>query len=162
MEQSSVRPTDDVEEILNKYGDALYRLCVLMLKNESDAEDAVQETLIRYFLKAPRFRDGEHEKAWLIRVAKNQCYDQLRLRKRYVQLEDEAVTERSYDLPDEGIFEALTRVPEKYRIVLILYYVEGYRIEEIAKMIQRSASAVKMRLQKGRVLLEKQYREECF
>ena len=52
-------------------------------------------------------------------------------------------------------------LPEKFRMVLLLYYVEEYRIEDIAKIIGRTSSAVKMRLQKGRRLLEEAYRKEC-
>ena len=61
---------------------------------------------------------------------------------------------------DSGILEALMTLPEKFRLVLILYYVEEYRIEEIAKIIGKTKSAVKMRLQKGRRLLEEIYRKE--
>ena len=61
---------------------------------------------------------------------------------------------------DYGIIEALTVLPEKYRLVLTLYYIEGYRIEDIAKIISRTSSAVKMRLQKGRKLLKEIYEKE--
>ena len=54
MGNTSERPADDVERIVNEYGDMLYRLCVLMLKNESDAEDVVQETIVKYYRKARR------------------------------------------------------------------------------------------------------------
>ena len=160
MKNPSVWPADDVERILNKYGDMLYRVCILMLKNESDAEDAVQETLIKYCRKAPAFRDSEHEKAWLLRVATNQCRDILRYRVRHPQAEEEHGLAISYDAPDGGILEALMTMPEKFRLVLSLYYIEERRIEEIAKIIGRTPSAVKMRLQKGRRMLEKIYREE--
>lgn len=152
--------SDDVEAIINKYGNMLYRLCVLMLKNESDAEDVIQETIIKYYQKAPSFKDAEHEKAWLIRVATNKCLDLLRFRKRHPQIDNEYLVKISCDLSDNSIIDALTTLPEKYRLVLILYYIEDYKIEEIAKIIKRTSSAVKMRLQKGRKLLEKIYREE--
>lgn len=131
-----------------------------MLKNESDAEDAVQETIIRYYQKAPLFTDPEHEKAWLLRVASNKCRDVLRFRVRHPQMEDARISAITEDSSDSGILAALTALPEKYRLVLTLYYVEDYRIEAIAEIIRRTPSAVKMRLQKGRKLLEKVYREE--
>lgn len=160
MKTPSAWPTGDIETILKQYGDTLYRLCIIMLKNNADAEDAVQETILSYYRKAPAFRDGEHEKAWLIRVATNKCRDILRFRKRHPQLDDGNISEAAYNPSDSGILEALTALPEKYRLVLTLYYIEEYRIEEIAKMINRTPSAVKMRLQKGRRLLETRYREE--
>ena len=160
MGNTSERPADDVERIVNEYGDMLYRLCVLMLKNESDAEDVVQETIVKYYRKAPAFADQEHEKAWLTRVAANHCRDLLRFRVRHPQIEDDCLEKRTCDSFDSGILEALASVPEKFRLVLTLYYIEEYRIDEIATIIRRTPSAVKMRLQKGRKLLEKIYREE--
>ena len=160
MKDSSAWPTDDTERMISSYADMLYRLCILMLKNESDAEDAVQETLIKYHQKAPKFESSEHEKAWLIRVATNKCYDILRFRVRHPQIVEDRLLNISCDCADSGIIEALAAVPEKYRLVLSLYYIEEYRVEDIAKIIRRTSSAVKMRLQKGRKLLEKIYREE--
>jgi len=69
MTSPSEWSADGVETTINKYGDMLYRLCILMLKNESDAEDVVQETIIKYYQKSPAFENHEHEKAWFIRVA---------------------------------------------------------------------------------------------
>ena len=160
MKDVSVRPTDDMETIVNKYADMLYRLCVVMLKNEADAEDVVQETMIKYYQKAPGFTSGEHEKAWLIRVATNGCRDLQRYRLRHPLAEVETLEKLSVDTSDSGILEALMTLPEKYRLVLVLYYVEEYPIAQIARIIQRTPSAVKMRLQKGRRLLEQIYREE--
>lgn len=160
MKNTSEWPADDIETKINKYGDMLYRLCVLMLKNESDAEDVVQETIIKYYQKSPMFADSEHEKAWLIKVAANKCRDLLRFRVRHPQIDDDYLEKISCDSSDSGIIEALASLPEKFRLVLTLHYIEDYRVEDIAKIINRTSSAVKMRLQKGRKLLEKIYREE--
>ena len=160
MKNISMRPAADMERIINRYGDMLYRLCVLMLKNESDAEDVVQETIIKFYQKAPSFESAEHEKAWLLRVAANGCRDALRFRKRHPQIDVGSLGQIACGPSDSGILEALTAVPETYRLVLSLYYIEEYRIHDIAKIIKRTPSAVKMRLQKGRKLLEKIYREE--
>ena len=159
MKNPSARPADDIETIIERYGDLLYRLCILMLKNEYDAEDLVQETVIKYYRKAPAFTDAEHEKAWLLRVATNGCRDLLRFRVRHPQVDDAVFDQVSADAQDTGILEALASLPEKYRLVLTLYYIEDCPIADIAKIIGRTPSAVKMRLQKGRKLLEKIYRE---
>lgn len=160
MKNTSAWPTGDIETIIEKYGDMMYRLSVIMLKNDSDAEDVVQETIIKYYQKAPTFEDSEHEKAWLIRVATNKCRDLLRSRLRHPQIDDESLEKIVCHSSESGILEALTTLPEKYRLVLTLYYVEEYRVEDIAKIISRTSSAVKMRLQKGRKLLEEIYRKE--
>ena len=160
MRNTSEWPADDIETLIANYGDMLFRLCLIMLKNESDAEDVVQETYIKYFHKAPSFESKDHQKAWLIRVATNKRRDTLRFRVRHPQIDDEDIGKYVSDSSDSGILEALTTVPEKYRLVLTLYYIEEYRIEDIAKIIGRSTSAVKMRMQKGRKLLEEIYRKE--
>ena len=160
MNTSSVRPADEIETAVRIYGNTLYRLCFVMLGNESDAEDAVQDAFIRYIQKAPRFQSSDHEKAWLITVAKNRCRDILRFRKRHPQTDPDDLREMHVSPPDGGILEALMSLPEKFRLVLTLYYVEEYPMEEIAQMIGKTASAVKMRLQKGRKLLEEIYRKE--
>lgn len=160
MENSSVRPTDDTLRIVHTYGDMLFRLCLIMLGNEADAEDAVQETVIKYMQRAPVFENSGHEKAWLITTARNKCRDMLRFRVRHAHTDIEYLQEISSDSSDSGILEALMSLPEKHRLVLTLYYVEEYRIEDIAGIIQKTPSAVKMRLQKGRKLLEEAYRKE--
>ena len=160
MRNTSEWPADDIETLIANYGDMLFRLCLIMLKNESDAEDVVQETYIKYFQKTPSFESMAHQRAWLIRVATNKCRDMLRFRVRYPQIDDEDIGRHVSDSSDSGILEALTMVPEKFRLVLTLYYIEEYRIEEIAKIIGRSTSAVKMRLQKGRKLLKEIYQKE--
>ena len=160
MDHTSMRSPDSAETIVHIYGNMLFRICYVMLGNEKDAEDAVQEIIIKYMKKAPTFRTSEHEKAWLITTTKNQCRDMLRFRLRHPKINIEYLQGLSSDTSDSGILEALMSLPEKFRLVLILYYVEEYRIEDIARIIQKSPSAVKMRLQKGRRLLEEKYRKE--
>ncbi|MBQ8039415.1 MAG: RNA polymerase sigma factor [Lachnospiraceae bacterium] len=160
MEKSLARPAGDVERVVHTYGNMLFRLCLITLGSASDAEDVIQETMITYLRKKPEFKDAEHEKAWLITVATNKCKDLLRFRVRHPMIDLEQIQEFAAEDSDSGILEALMTLPEKFRIVLILYYVEEYRIEEIAKMIGKTPSAVKMRLQKGRSLLGKVYRKE--
>ena len=131
-----------------------------MLRNEADAEDAVQETIIKYLQKAPAFESAEHEKAWLLTTAKNKCRDILRFRQRHPQAAIEYAQDLMYTPSDKGIMEALLSLPDKFKLVLVLYYVEEYGVEEIARIINRTPSAVKMRLRKGRELLKSKYREE--
>ena len=151
---------DLIRNAVENYGDNLYRICLIMLKNNADAEDAVQDSFMTYMQKAPRFESGEHEKAWLIRVATNKCRDMMRYRERHATVSQEALADYFVYKKDSAIIDALTEIPEKYRIVLSLHYIEGYKVEEIAEMIGRSASAVKMRLSKGRKKLEEKYRKE--
>ena len=147
-------------EAVEKYGDMLYRISLLILKNTAVAEDAVQETFIKYFTKAPEFTDAEHEKAWLITVATNRCRDMLRYRSRHETESEEVLNTYAVEKSDSGILEALMELSDKYRIIMILFYVEQYKIDEIADITGVSVSAVKMRLSRGRKLLEEKYRKE--
>lgn len=160
MNKRMVRSPDCAPAVIRRYGNVLFRLCLITLGNAHDAEDAVQETLLRYLQRSPEFENEEHEKAWLIKVAVNQCRDILRYKRRHPIADKEAITEFTEERDESGILEALLTLPERFRLVLILYYVEEYSIREIASAIGRSTSAVKMRLQKGRKMLEEVYRKE--
>lgn len=160
MKNTLVRPTNSMEEMIHKYGNMLFRLCLITLGNASDAEDVVQETMMKYLQKAPTFENAEHEKAWLIKVATNKCRDVLRYKKNHPVVDMEEIMELTKDETDSAILDALMTLPDRFRVVLVLYYVEEYSIKEIAGFIGKSASAVKMRLQKGRRLLNETYRKE--
>lgn len=151
---------DNVEQIVYTHGDMLFRICLVMLGNKTDAEDALQETILKYLQKAPVFRDAEHEKAWLITVATNQCRDMLRFRLRHPQVDITYIKEMATTPKKGDVLQAVMMLPESFRTVMVLYYVEEYKVAEIASMIGKTVSAVKMRLQKGRKLLEETYRKE--
>jgi len=154
-------PTDEnIERVIRIHGDRLFRMCAVMLGNADDAEDAVQETVIRYFQKAPQFENEEHEKAWLLRVASNRCRDMLRFRSRHPQTDIDSLYDLAAEQPACDILDALMTLPEKFRLVMLLYYVEEYGVGEIAQIIRKTPSAVKMRLHKGRKLLGEIYRKE--
>ena len=78
-----------IEDLLDIYGDDLYRIGISFTQNRSDAEDALQETLYKYMTKAPVFENEEHEKRWLIRVMVNECHDIQRRRFQLVPLTTE-------------------------------------------------------------------------
>ncbi len=150
----------NTEYIVEKFGNMLFRICFVMLGNSFDAEDAVQETFIKYIKKAPIFESEEHEKAWLIRVATNKSRDILRFRFKHIALDIDELRECTVDEKDGHIISALYELPEKLKLVIYLYYVEEYKVDEIAKIIKKTPSAVKMRLKKGREELKTKYLEE--
>lgn len=139
-----------VEAIVEEYGDMLFRICLVMLCNEQDAQDAVQDTLCSYMEHDPEFHDVEHEKAWLIKVAANRCIDVHRRRMRHPTVSLEEVC--SYcELPQQSeVITELMKLPDKLKSVIYLHYIEGYKTEEIAKMLGITANAVKKRMQRAR------------
>ncbi len=155
MADTSARPADEIEKAVHLYGNTLYRICLSMLGNAFDAEDAVSESFLSYIKRASDFNSPEHERAWLIRVAVNKCRDRQRYSLKHPYAELDSIANISEESTEElGVIEALFKLPEKFRVALVLHYVEGYSVKEIAGMIGKTQSAVKMRLKKGRTLLE--------
>lgn len=151
-----------LEETVKAYSDPLYKICILMLCNEQDAKDAVQETFCRFLEKKPDFKDKEHEKAWLLKVAVNYCRDMLRFRLRHPQVPIDELAESLIAGKDQQeTFLELMELPARQRAVIYLYYVEGYQVKEIARMLGISAQAVRKRMQRGREQLRVCWKEEC-
>lgn len=150
----------DVERIVDTYGNMLFRICLVLFSNEKDAEDVVQDTFITYLTKSPNFNDAEHEKAWLITIATNRCKNMRRYNfiRKHMDINDMQLYCKNDE--DYGLLEHLMRLPTKQKIVLLLHYVEGYKVDEIASILTISTSAVKKRLQRGRELLRETYRKE--
>lgn len=138
-----------------KYADQLFRLAYAQLSSAHDAEDAVADVFVRYLDTSPVFRDAEHEKAWLIRVLLNRCRDIHRRKsvRAYTPLEEVC----SLAAPQEGSMEILEQIqtlPEKNRTAMLLHYFEGFSLEETARILHTTVSAVKMRLMRGRAALQ--------
>ena len=143
-----------VEKVVMEYGDMLFRVCMVLLCNEQDAQDAVQDTFCSYMEHVAGFRNREHEKAWLIRVATNRCLDVYRGRNRHptVQWED---VDRYCEFPEQSeVLAELMNLPEQLKTVIYLHYIEGYKAAEIAGMLGITLNAVKKRMQRGREKLK--------
>ena len=154
----------DMEEIRNavlKYSDMLYKICIVILCNEQDVQDAIQDTFCRYMEKRPTFRDAEHEKAWLIRVATNICRDMIRFRLRHPKVcIDELANSLTTAAPEQReTLEELLELPVKQKMAVYLHYVEGYQIREIADILGITEGAVKMRLKRGREQIRLSWKE---
>jgi len=148
-----------IEEAVTNYSNMLYKICIVMLCNEQDAQDAIQDTFCRYLEKRPGFADREHEKAWLIQVATNICRDMLRFRVRPPNLSIDELAD-SLATPDErDILTELLELPIRHRTVIYLHYVEGYQVREVASILKISEHAVKKRLQRGREQLRLSWKE---
>lgn len=145
-----------IEEVVRKYSPMLYRICVVMLGNEADAEDAVQDTICKYLECSREFRDSEHEKAWLIKVAQNRCRDMRRFHLRHPKAELGEIT-ASYENPEyREVLAELAKLPLSVKEAIYLYYIEGYKTQEVAGILGISVNAVKKRLERGRKLLRLQ------
>ena len=143
-----------VEELVEEYSNMLFKICLVIVGNEWDAQDVIQDVFCRYIEHAPTFRDSEHEKAWLIKVAVNRCRDIHRFRLRHPQAELEEISAYC-ELPEQSeVLLALMKLPEALKSVIYLHYIEGYKTTEITKLLGISLNAVKKRLERGRKALK--------
>ncbi len=150
MDKMRNGPDWSVERVFEEYGNMLYRIAFVMMKNTFDAEDVVQDTLIKYMERRECFETEEHRKAWLIRVDSNICKNRLRFYRNHPSISMEELSRYYENGEDTEVMDALLRLPQKYREILYLHYVEGYQGKEIAAMLRLSESAVRKRLERGR------------
>lgn len=151
---ASEKSKEKIEQAVGLYGDMLMKVCLSMLGNRYDAEEIVQETFISYMTNSKEFREDEHEKAWLLRVAINKSKNFLRKSRHriYINLDDikEVIAAEE---KQEHLVEIL-QFPPKIKAAIHLHYYEGYTCKEIGAIVGATESAVKKRLQKGRELLK--------
>ncbi len=141
--------TNRLEELVIKYENTLFRAALAILKEPQEAQDAVQDTYLRYLEKRPRFRDGEHAKAWLLKVTANGCKSRLRARKRHPTVELLDV----YPAPGPDgreLVEAILALPANQRAAVHLHYYEGYSTGEIAQILGQRPGTVRSHLSRAR------------
>ena len=148
---------DAFSSLIYFYMKDLYRVAISILMNDEDAADAIQDTILGCWEKLHTLKQEKYFKTWLTRILINHCYDMWKKQQRMTPMEDyeEPVAEDQYNVE---LKEALGQLDEKYRIVMVLYYSEGYQTGEIAELLEIPRSTVQTRLQRGREKLEAYYR----
>lgn len=151
-----------LQELVTLYQDNLFAVAFNICKNTQDAEDVVQDTFIRYYTLKKEFDSRQHIRAWLIRVTINRAknVNHTFWRRNKLSLEDYMETLSFETRESENLFETVMKLPEKYRIVIHLFYYEDYSVNEIADILKISESNVKVRLSRGRRLLREALKEE--
>ena len=151
-----------VEDAFQKYGDRVFSAAFSILRNREDADDVVQDTFLKYHMAQIQYMDEPHLKAWLLRVAINRARDITSAfwRKNRVSWE-EYMDELEFAQPeDRSLFQSVMSLPEKYRLVLHLYYYEECSIKEIASLLHTGEGTTKSRLSRGRALLKTMLTED--
>ena len=151
-----------VEDAFQKYGDRVFSAAFSICRNQEDADDVVQDTFLRYHIKNLQYMDETHLKAWLLRVAINRAKDITAAFWRRNRVSWEAYMEElEFTQPeDRSLFRAVMALPEKYRLVLHLYYYEECSIREIASLLHTGEGTIKSRLSRGRTLLKTMLTED--
>lgn len=127
----------------------LHTIALAILCNEADCYDAVQDALVKAWMRLETLRQPQYFETWLVRILINECKRALRSRSRHAASE----LPESYpaaEMPDPAVFDALRQLPVQYRLPLVLHHVEGYSVEECAGMLSLPMTTVKWRLFQGR------------
>lgn len=165
MNRESIKTKLPYEEVIRRNSETVYRLAYSLVRTQSDADDIYQEVFLRYVRKTPVFDGAEHERAWFMRVTINCCKNFWKspwVRRRYA-FEDDAAEQKALaqgaacapgDENQHFLIDTVKQLPEKYRVVIHLFYYEELSVEEIAKITQSRASTVRTRLTRARRLLK--------
>ena len=154
------RSKEFIEQAMDQWSSTVFKLAFAQTASRMDAEDVHQEVFIRLFKNTTAFNDGEHLKAWLIRVTINCCHDLARSAWRskvttVEELENFACESDTLSLEAmHDLAKALEELSEDMRAVVHLYYYEGYSSEEIAQLLGVNASTVRSRLERARKQLK--------
>ena len=155
-----------IEELIDQYGNDILRLCVTYLGDRQLAEDAFQETFLKAWKARERFRGESSEKTWLSSIAVNTCRDMLRsgwFRMRRRSQPIDYLLDLPSDAPeplDSPVRAAVLGLPGRYRAVILLYYDQNMKMNEIATLLHLSANTVSTRLRRARMQLQKTLKGE--
>ncbi len=143
-------------ELMQLYMKDMYRVALAILMNDEDAADAIQDTILVCWEKIHTLRHIPYFKTWMTRILIHKCY---KIRKSTENLEEleEYEEPSACDEYNLELKEALALLDEKYRIVMTLFYSEGYHIDEIAKILNIPKSTVQTRLHRARKKLARDY-----
>lgn len=138
----------------------LYRISKSICFYDNDCEDAVQEAVLKAYKKLDTLRNEEYFRTWLTRILINECYKINKSRSREVSFFEYSLSEEGRNEEFTNVFETIMSLSEKIRIVVQLYYVEGYSVEEVASILRIPSGTVKSRLSQGRQKLKKILEEQ--
>jgi len=165
--QSVEHKKKEFEESALQYMDSLYSAALRMTRNESEAQDLVQDAYLRSYRFFDKFQKGTNLKAWLFKILKNIYINKYRRESKRPQMVDVSDVEASGDLmvsttPEDEIFDkllddditrAMSDLPEDFRLAIILSDLEGFSYKEIAEILDCPIGTVMSRLHRGRRLL---------
>ncbi|PUB08423.1 RNA polymerase sigma factor SigW [Paenisporosarcina sp. OV554] len=162
-------------EIVELFQDKLYRICYRMLGNQHEAEDIAQEAFVRAFINIHTFDTNRKFSTWLYRIGTNLCIDRIRKKKPDYYLDAEVVGTEGLnmysqiaskeELPEQEVLKMemqdrvqyeISRLPDKYRAVIVLKYMEDLPLQEISDILEMPLGTVKTRIHRGREALRKQ------
>lgn len=151
----------EFEQIYKTYYKDVYRLAYSYVLNKQDAEDIMQKSFLKLYKNIKKVNNSSNDiKKWLFRITINDCKDLLRTFKfKTLSFVNEENIINNEDYTKNDLIYILKSTPLNYRVPLFLHYYEGYNVKEIAKIMHKSESSIKMRLSRGREILKKEMEE---
>lgn len=161
VKRAMQQDTDAFLELMECNTQDMYKVAKAILKNEEDVADAMQETILVCFEKLDTLQYPKYFKTWMIRILINICNNMIRQNQRQCLLGDvyPEMADPNPVTSNLEFVELLNALDEKYRLVVVLYYVEGLKIAEISELLGMSKNTVKTRLSRARQNLKKEYEE---
>lgn len=156
IKKAKRREPEAFTELMQLYMKDMYKVAFSILMNDEDAADAIQDTILTCWEKIDMLKHISYFKTWMTRILMNKCFDVRKRNEKVIQFE-EYEEPAEYDEYNLEWKEALSTLTEKYRIIMTLFYSEGYHTDEIAKILKIPKSTVRTRLQRGREKLEQYY-----
>ena len=152
-------PETVLERLIRENEVSLKRLCYLYLHDEAQAEDAVQETFLKVYKGLNTFRGESSEKTWIMKIAMNTCWNMnhsgwARFFNRRVTPEMLPEAAVPFEEKDDELTWAVIRLPIRLREVILLYYYQGLKVNEIAEALGISQPSVSGRLKRGQEKLK--------
>lgn len=152
---SLLRTDREIIAIYDRHVDTVYRVCYSFMKNVPETEDMVQETFLRLIESGKVFENERHEKAWLIVTASNLCKDSLKKWwRRNESIEESGMQLISADTRKQEVLDAVLQLPKEAKVLVYLYYYEGYTTAEIAAFTHIPHATVRSRLARARKKLK--------
>lgn len=150
--------SDAFAQLIELNNQSMYKVARAYFTNDADIADVMSETILTCFEKIHTLRRPEYFKTWLLRILINQCNQMVREKNREVTIAEFAdIMDESSQYALVEFKELLGQMDEKYRIVLVLYYVEGFKIKEIAELLNMKENTIKTHLKRGKNNLKKEY-----
>lgn len=137
----------------------MYVTAKSILKDDNDCADAIQNAIVKAFMKRHSLKNEAYAKTWLIRIVINECYSILRSSRKIVSLEECKELNDTYaeDKKDYGeLYAAVRHLKEDLRMVVVLYYIEEFSCKEIAAILEISEGAVQKRLARARAKMKEE------
>lgn len=144
---------NDINKIIEKYSDMVYRIALTRTGCVENAEDIFQDVFVKFSEKNPKFENEEHEKAWFIRVTINMTknMNNSSWNKKIITLDESIAFETK---EENDVFSVVCQLPQNYKIVIYLSYYEGYKVKEIASLMKTREGTIKTWLFRAREILK--------